>query len=54
MLTKREIKRRLAQRRRAGLRPWSLYQLAQLRGCSRSVMTLALSQPDRYRAARQF
>lgn len=53
-MTTKEIKRVLRSRKERRLRPWSLYQLAALRGCSRSVMTGALKTPTRYRDARIF
>lgn len=53
-MSPRQIKRTLQARKELRLRPWSLYQLAKLRGCSRSVMTGALKEPTRYRDARIF
>jgi len=53
-MSTRQIKSALKRRRERRMRPWSLSQLAKLRGCSRSVMTMALQQPARYRDARLF
>ncbi len=39
-MTKTEIKKILRRNKRLGRRPWSFYQIAQMRGCSRSLVTM--------------
>ena len=51
-MTESQIRHRLRQNRRAGRRPWSLYQLAQTWGVSRSMLTMAVKDPKRYPGVR--
>ena len=44
-MTPAEVKRILRKNRKAGRRPWSLYQIAQMRGCSRSLVTMTMQRP---------
>ncbi len=53
-MTEAQIKRALERNRRKGRRPWSLYQIAQMKGVSRSLITTAVKNPSRYPAARAF
>ena len=53
-MSAREIKRALRRNAREGVWPSSLAQIAARRGNSRTVMTMALKQPRRYRDARLF
>ena len=53
-MTERQIKRALEQRRKAGKPPWSLYQIAKMKGCARSMLTVAVKNPDRQPQARAF
>lgn len=39
-MTRSEIKRILRRNRKLGRRPWSFYQIAQMRNCSRSFVTM--------------
>jgi hypothetical protein len=39
-MSKSEIKRILRRNKKVGRRPWSLYQIAQMHGCSRSFVTM--------------
>jgi AraC-like DNA-binding protein len=48
-MTPTQVKRVLKQNKKAGRRPWSLYQLAQMRGCSRSLVTQAMQDPTKSR-----
>jgi hypothetical protein len=41
-MTRTQIKRELRANKKAGVRPWSMYQLAQMRGCSRSFVTTVM------------
>lgn len=53
-MTEIQIKRILRRNRKAGRRPWSLYQIAQMKGVSRSLITTAVKNPSRYPGARGF
>ncbi len=48
-MTPSQVKRILRQNRKAGRRPWSLYQIAQMRGCSRALVTMAMQRPAKSR-----
>lgn len=50
-MTAREVKRILNRNRLAGVRPWSFYQLAQIKGCNRSLFSQALKDRKRFRKA---
>jgi hypothetical protein len=41
-MTPAKVKRELRANKRVGVRPWSMYQLAQMRGCSRSFVTTVM------------
>ena len=49
-----QIKAALRRNKRQGRRPGSLYEAAKMRGCHRSVMTRALTDPSRYAGAREW
>lgn len=53
-MTTRQIKSALKRNRRAGRRPRSLYEIAKMKGVSRSIMTVAVKNPRRYPQARLF
>lgn len=53
-MTTRQIKSALKRNRRAGRRPRSLYEIAKMKGVSRSIMTVAVKNPHRYPQARLF
>lgn len=53
-MTETQIKKVLRRNRRAGRRPWSLYQIAKMKGVSRSLMTMAVKNPRRYPDARRY
>ena len=53
-MTARQIKSALKRNRRAGRRPRSLYEIAKMKGVSRSIMTPAVKNPSRYPQARLF
>jgi lambda repressor-like predicted transcriptional regulator len=53
-MTAAAIRAALRANKRAGRRPWSLNQIAKLKGVSRSMMTTALRNPRRYPDSRQF
>lgn len=50
-MTTREANKILRHNRLAGIRPWSWYQLAVMRGCNRSVFSNAKKDRRRYRLA---
>lgn len=39
-MTRSDFKRILRRNKKVGRRPWSLYQIAQMRGCTRSFVTM--------------
>lgn len=39
-MTRTEIKKILRRNKRLGRRPWSYYQIAQMRGCGRPFVTM--------------
>lgn len=53
-MTASQIKHALKRNRRAGRRPWSLYQIAKMKGVSRSMLTTAVKNPARYPQARAY
>lgn len=53
-MTEAQIKRALLRNRKAGRRPWSLYQIAAMKGVSRSLITTAVKRPSRYPRARAY
>lgn len=53
-MTMTEIRRALRRNRELGLRPWSLNQIALMKGCHRSLMSHAVKKPRRYPEARAF
>ena len=53
-MTESQIKRALRRNRKAGRRPKSLYEIAKMKGVSRSIMTTAVKTPARYPQARLF
>ena len=53
-MTETQIKRVLRRNRKAGKRPWSLYQIAQMKLVSRSLITTAVKNPLRYPSARAY
>lgn len=53
-MTEAQIKRALRRNRKAGRRPRSLYEIAKMKGVSRSIMTTAVKNPGRYPQARLF
>lgn len=53
-MTEAQIRRALKRNGRLGRRPWSLYQIAQMKACHRSIMTRAVKTPRRYPEARAF
>lgn len=48
-MTPAEVKRILRKNRKAGRRPWSYYQIAQMRGCSRALVTMTMQRPAKSR-----
>ena len=53
-MTQKEIKDALKRNRRLGRRPWSLNQIARMKGVSRSLMTMAVKRPRRYPGTRRY
>lgn len=48
-MTPRDVKRILKENRKVGRRPWSFYQIAQMRGCSRALVTMTMKRPAKSR-----
>lgn len=48
-MTPSQVKRILRENRKTGRRPWSLYQIAQMRGCSRALVTMTMQRPRKSR-----
>lgn len=48
-MTPTEVKRALRRNRKVGRRPWSMYQIAQMRPCSRPLVTQVLQGSKRSR-----
>ena len=44
-----EVKKILKKNRRVGRRPWSMYQIAQMYGCTRSMVTMTFKRPRKSR-----
>lgn len=53
-MTAREIKDALKRNRREGRRPRSLYEIAQMRGVHRSLITRAVQDRRRYPGVRAY
>lgn len=53
-MTAREIKSALKRNRRAGRRPRSLYEIAEMRGVHRSLITRAVQDRRRYPGVRAY
>jgi hypothetical protein len=53
-MTESQIKRALRRNRRSGRRPRSLYEIAKMKGCARSMITTAVKNPHRYPSARAY